>query len=142
MTTGDEVGASKAGPVPLRAVLDTNLVIAADVPVLEGELAISVVTVAELHFGVLVASDPKVRAERLRRLSVLQRAFDPLPVDDAVAASYGQLAAAVVATGRQPRARTMDILIAATAHAHRARLYTRNADDFRGLDALVDVVTV
>ena len=143
MTTGDEAGASKAGPVPLRAILDTNLVIAADVPVLEGELAISVVTVAELHFGVLVASDQKARAERLRRLSVLQRAFDPLPVDDAVAASYGQLAAAVVvAAGRQPRARTMDILIAATAHAHGARLYTRNADDFRGLDALVDVVTV
>jgi predicted nucleic acid-binding protein len=139
VTTGDEAGASKA---PLRAILDTNLVIAADVPVLEGELAISVVTVAELHFGVLVASDQKVRAERLRRLSVLQRAFDPLPVDDGVAASYGQLAAAVVAAGPQPRARTMDLLIAATAHAHGARLYTRNADDFRGLDALVDVVTV
>ena len=143
MTTGDEAAASKPGSVPVRAILDTNLVIAADVPVLEGELAISIVTVAELHFGVLVASDQKVRAERLRRLSVLQRAFDPLPVDDAVAASYGQLAAAaVVAAGRQPRARTMDILIAATARAHGARLYTRNADDFRGLDALVDVVTV
>jgi predicted nucleic acid-binding protein len=34
-------------------------------------------------------------------------------------------------------------LIAATAHAHSARLYTRrNADDFDGLDDLVDVVTV
>jgi predicted nucleic acid-binding protein len=126
----------------VRAVLDTNLIIAAGVPVLEGELAISVATVAELHFGVLVARDRAVRAERLRRLSVLQRAFDPLPVDDAVAASYGQLAAAVVAAGRQPRARTMDLLIAATAHAHGARLYTRNADEFRGLDGLVDVVTV
>jgi predicted nucleic acid-binding protein len=75
-------------------------------------------------------------------LSVLQRAFDALPVDDAVAASYGQLAAAVVAAGRQPRARTMNILIAATAHAHDARLYTRNADDFRGLEGLVEVVTI
>jgi predicted nucleic acid-binding protein len=128
--------------VRVRAVLDTNLLIATDVPVLEGDLAISVVTVAELHFGVLVAREPSVRAERLRRLSVLQRAFDPLPVDDAVAASYGQLAAAVVAAGRQPRARTMDLLIAATAHAHDARLYTRNADDFTGLDGLVDVVAV
>ena len=99
-------------------------------------------TVAELHFGVLVARDQQVRAERLRRLSVLQRAFDALPVDDAVAASYGQLAAAVVAAGRQPRARTMDLLIAATAHAHDARLYTRNADDFRGLQGLVEVVTI
>jgi predicted nucleic acid-binding protein len=123
-------------------VLDTNLVIATDVPALEGELAISAVTIAELHFGVLVAREASTRAERLRRLSVLQRAFDPLPVDDAVAASYGQLAAAVVAAGRQPRVRTMDLLIAATAHAHDARLYTRNADDFVGLDGLVDIVTV
>lgn len=126
----------------MRAVLDTNLVIATDVPPLPGELAISVVTMAELHFGVLVAREQAVRAERLRRLSVLQRNFDPLPVDDAVAASYGQLAAAVAAVGRQPRARTMDLLIAATAHAHTARLYTRNADDFVGLDDLVDVIAV
>ena len=138
---GGAVAPEPSGLVP-RAILDTNLVIAADVPVLEGELAISVVTIAELHFGVLVAHDQRVRAERLRRLSVLQRAFDALPVDDAVAASYGQLAAAVVAAGRQPRARTMDILIAATAHAHDARLYTRNADDFRGLEGLVEVVTI
>jgi predicted nucleic acid-binding protein len=142
VTQQDEAGAPEPGGASLRAVLDTNLVIAADVPTMEGELAISAVTIAELHFGVLIARDQAVRAERLRRLSVLQRAFDPLPVDDAVAASYGQLAAAVVAAGRQPRARTMDLLIAATAHAHGARLYTRNADDFRGLDGLVDVVTV
>lgn len=126
----------------MRALLDTNLVIATGVPPLAGELAISVVTVAELHFGVLVARDQAVRAERLRRLSVLQRTFDPLPVDDAVAASYGQLAAAVVAAGRQRRSRTMDLLIAATAHAHSARLYTRNADDFVGVADLVDVVAV
>lgn len=126
----------------MRAVLDTDLVVATDVPALDGELAISVATVAELHLGVLVAREPAVRAERLRRLSVLQRTFDPLPVDDAVAASYGQLAAAVVAAGRQPRARTMDLLIAATAHAHSARLYTRNVDDFVGLSDLVEVVAV
>ena len=126
----------------VRALLDTNLVIATDVPVLEDELAISVATVAELHFGVLVAREPSVRAERLRRLSILQRSFDPLPVDDAVAASYGQLAAAVVAAGRQPRARVMDLLIAATAHAHDARLYTRNVDNFAGLAGLVEVVAV
>jgi len=127
---------------PLRAVLDTSVVIAADVAPLEGDLAISAVTLAELHFGVLVTADPAVRAERLRRLSVLQRRFDALPVDEAVAASYGQLAAAVVGTGRQPRARTMDLLIAATAHAHSARLYTRNPGDLRGADELIDVVGV
>lgn len=126
----------------VRAVLDTSVVIATDIAPLEGELAVSAITLAELHFGVLVAKQRKVRAERLRRLLVLQRTFDALPVDEAVAASYGQVAAAVVDAGRQPRARSMDLLIAATAHAHSARLYTRNADDFDGLDDLVEVVTV
>jgi predicted nucleic acid-binding protein len=126
----------------MRAILDTSVVIATDIAPLEGELAISAITLAELHFGILVTKQRKVRAERLRRLLVLQRTFDALPVDDAVAASYGQVAAAVVDVGRQPRARSMDLLIAATAHAHSARLYTRNANDFDGLDDLVDVVTV
>jgi predicted nucleic acid-binding protein len=36
----------------------------------------------------------------------------------------------------------MDLLIAATAHAHSATLYTRNADDLRGLEDLIDIVTV
>jgi predicted nucleic acid-binding protein len=126
----------------VRAILDTSVVLATDVGPLEGELAISAITLAEMHFGVLVAKASGVRAERLRRLLVLQRTFDALPLDDAVAASYGQVAAAVVDAGRQPRARSMDLLIAATAHAHSARLYTRNIDDFRGLDGLVDVLFV
>ncbi len=126
----------------VRGILDTSVVIATDVGPLEGELAISSATLAELHFGVLVATTAGVRAERLRRLSILQRTFDALPVDDAVAASYGQLAAAMGDTGRRPRARTMDLLIAATAHAHSARVYTRNADDFVGVDGLVEVVSV
>lgn len=126
----------------MRAVLDTSVVIATDVGPLPGELAISAVTLAELHFGVLVATEPTARAERLRRLSVLQRQFDALPVDDQVAASYGRLAAAVVAAGRQPRARTMDLLIAATAHAHGARLYTRNAADLTGIDEMLEMVAL
>ncbi len=126
----------------MRALLDTSVVIATDIEPMEGELAISAVTLAELHFGVLVAKERSVRAERLRRLLVLQRSFDALPLDEAVAASYGQIAAAVVEAGRQVRPRSMDLLIAATAHAHSARLYTRNADDLRGLDDLLDVVAV
>ncbi|MCV7006077.1 twitching motility protein PilT [Mycobacterium gordonae] len=126
----------------MRGVLDTSVVIATDVAPLEGELAISAVTLAELHFGVLVAKRGSIRAERLRRLLLLQRTFDALPLDGAVAASYGQIAAAVVEAGRQPRARSMDVLIAATAHAYSARLYTRNPDDFAGLGDLVDVVAV
>jgi predicted nucleic acid-binding protein len=126
----------------VRAILDTSVVIATDVQPLDGELAISAITLAELHFGVLVAKEHKVRAERLRRLMVIQRKFDALPLDEAVAASYGQVAAAVVDAGRQPRARSMDLLIAATAHAHSARLYTRNPEDVDGLGDLVEVVPV
>lgn len=126
----------------MRAILDTSVVIATDVPELEGELAVSAATLAELHFGVLVAQGQEVRAERLRRLSFLQRQFDPLPLNEAVSASYGQLAAAVAAAGRQPRARVMDLLIAATAHAHSARLYTRNTGDLTGADDFVEVVPV
>lgn len=124
------------------AVLDTSVVIASDVGPLPGELGVSAATLAELHFGVLVARTSSARAERLRRLSILQRRFNPLPIDDRVAASYGQLAAALVAAGRRPRARVMDLLIAATAHAHGARLYTRNADDLIGIGDLLEVVPV
>ncbi|MGH3830573.1 MAG: type II toxin-antitoxin system VapC family toxin [Pseudonocardiaceae bacterium] len=126
----------------MRAVLDTSVVIAHDVPRLDGELAISAATLAELHFGVLVTADPATRAERLRRLTVLSRRFDALPVDDAVAVSFGMLAAAVARSGRQPRSRVMDLLIAATAHAHEARLYTRNSEDFTGLADHLEIVPV
>lgn len=125
-----------------RGLLDTSVVIAEDVAPIPGVVAISAATLAELHFGVLVAKSPEVRAERLRRLSILQRRFDALPLDDEVAASYGRLAAAVVEAGRQPRRRTVDLLIAATAHAHSATLYTRNPDDFAGLENLINIKTV
>ena len=133
-----------SGPpsAPERAILDTSVIIGAEVAPIPGVLAISAITLAELQFGVLVAKGADVRAERLRRLSLLQQRFDALPVDEAVAISYGRLAAAVVEAGRRPRRRVMDLLIAATAHAHDARLYTRNPDDFAGLEGLVDIRTL
>lgn len=83
-----------------------------------------------------------VRAERVRRLGAVKRAFEPLAVDAAVARAYGALAAAVVAAGRQPRARVTDLLIAATAVAHDARLYTRNAADLVGLEHHLGIVAL
>ncbi|MFL6123490.1 PIN domain-containing protein [Actinophytocola sp.] len=123
-----------------RGILDTSVLIADDVAPIPGELAISVVSVAELQFGVLVASD-EARAGRLSRLSAIQRRFTPLPVDEAVADSYARLAARVVQIGRQPRVRAMDLLIAATAHAHKATVYTRNAKDLAGLADMVSIVS-
>lgn len=125
-----------------RGVLDTSVLIASDVPALPGELAVSVISLAELSFGVLVAASEQTRATRLARLAALSRRFDPLPVDEAVSDSYGRLAAATAQSGRKPRARAMDLLIAATAHAHGATLFTRSAADLRGVEDLLEVVAV
>lgn len=122
-----------------RGILDTSVLIADDVTALPGVLAISVISLAELQFGVLVAADDRARALRLRRLSAVQRRFDALPVDEAVAESYGMLAAQIVSAGWQRRSRSLDLMIAATAHAQGATLYTRNVDDFRRLSDLLTV---
>lgn len=125
-----------------RGILDTSVLFATDVAPIPGELAISVASLAELQFGVLVASNDRIRGLRLGRLSAIQRRFDALPIDEAVADSYAQLAARVVQVGRQPRGRVMDLLIAATAHAHNAAVYTRNPNDLIGLDDLITITAV
>ena len=64
-------------------------------------------------------------------------------IDQSIANPWDrQLAAAVANSGRQPRARVMDLLIAATAYAHTARLYTRNARDLVGIEHLIDIVAL
>lgn len=126
----------------MRCVLDTSVLLGPSPGELEGEIAISSASLAELHFGVLVARSDATRATRLRRLAVIEQTFQALPVDATVAREYGRLAAAVVAAGRQPRARVMDLLIAATAAAHGARLYTRNPSDLVGLEGVLEIVSI
>jgi predicted nucleic acid-binding protein len=66
-----------------------------------------------------------------------------LPFDGDAARAYGRIFAAVAAAGRKARgARAVDLLIAATALAAELPLYTRNGDDFVGLDGLVDIRVV
>ena len=126
----------------MRTLLDTSVLFGPSPGPLDGELAISTISLAELHFGVLMTASAAVRAERLRRLSVVERTFSALPVDATVARHYGRLAAAVAAAGRNPRVRAMDLLIAATAVAHGARLCTRNAGDLLGIEEYVEVLAL
>jgi len=121
----------------VRALLDTSVLIGSESPG-DVEGAISAASLAELHFGVLVASDDDERARRVRRLGLIEATFDPLPVDADVAREWGRLAAAVTARGGRPRRRAIDLAIAATANVHRVPLLTRDREDLRIVDDLVD----
>lgn len=137
-----------------RGLLDTNILILRrwiDPEELPDEMAISAITLAELSAGPHQVrknaehDDHDEHAERARRLDVLQRAeneFDPIPFDAEAARAYGRVCAAVVSTGRKPRRRVADLMIAAVAVAQDLALYTANPDDFAGLDELLTIVPV
>ncbi len=131
---------------PPRGLIDTSVVLDLERLDPEGlpfEIAISALTLAELAAGPHVASDAKERGVRQDRLQRAEAAFDALPFDADAARAYGRVYSAVVSTGRKARgARAVDLLIAATAAAATLPLYTRNVDDFRGLDDVVVVVGV
>jgi toxin FitB len=123
----------------LRLLLDTSVLIAGDVPA-EHETAISTVSIAELHFGLLVAASEGERSLRTSRLGLLEARFpDPLALDDRVAREWGRLLAAVAKRGGRPRRRMADLAIAATATVHGAALFTHNAKDFKIVEDLVDL---
>jgi hypothetical protein len=82
----------------------TSVMLSADPDLGDVDAAISPITLAELHFGVLVAGDPTVRAEGLRRLGLIARTFDPIPVDEVVARKYGRLAASTTSGEAKPAA--------------------------------------
>ena len=127
-------------------MLDTSVVIDLDelspllLPV---AVAVSALTIAELAAGPHATQDPDERGRRQDRLQRTEATFDPLPFDADAARAYGRIFAAVMASGRKARgARAVDLLIAATALASELPLYTRNGDDFRALDGLVEIVVI
>ena len=123
----------------MRAVLDTSVLIGGEAVSPGTASAISAVSIAELHFGLLVATDDDARAKRATRLGMLEARFpDPLPVDDRVAREWGRLQAAVAGRDGQPRRRAADLAIAATANVHGAVLLTNNLKDFAIIDDLVN----
>ncbi len=120
-----------------RGLLDTSVFIARegrglDVAGLPSEIAVSVITYAELRAGVLAASDLAVRS---RRLTTLQTVADlnPLPIDASVAAAWAELRLRLAGSGR--RMNVNDTWIAATALAHDVPVVSQDAD----FDVLADL---
>jgi predicted nucleic acid-binding protein len=129
-----------------RGVIDTSVVIdleKLDRLSLPTELSISSLTMAEIAAGPHATNDADERARRQDRLQRTEAVFDPLPFDAEAARAYGRVFAAISATGRKARgARAVDLMIAATACSAGLPLYTRNIEDFRGLESVVEVIAV
>ncbi len=115
-----------------RAVADTSLFIARETGrpldryAGDREIAVSIVTIAELEMGVLAAAAPRVRAARLQTLRDAEQ-LSALPVDRAVASAFATLVVEMRAAGRG-KLGVQDGWIAATAIAHDAELLTQDAD--------------
>lgn len=121
----------------MRALLDTSVLIGATPPG-EVKAAISVASLTELHYGVLVAADDDERARRVDRLAVVESAFDPLPITPEIARAWGRLASAVTQRGGHPRRRQIDLAIAATALVEQVPLLTHDLADLHIIRDLVD----
>ena len=113
-----------------RAIADTSVFIAQEsgreLGDLPEQIAVSVVTAAELELGVLRAANPTSRAIRLSTLSRVQATYPLLPVDPEVASYFARLASSELSKGR--RLRRHDAWIAATALRHGAAVITQDAD--------------
>jgi toxin FitB len=122
----------------VAVLLDTSVLIAAHSGP-EEDAAISVMSLTELHFGVLVARNETARASRILRLGAIESHFDAIPFDAAAARECGRLHAAVAQRGGQPRRRALDLAIAATANVQGVPLLTYNTKDFQLIADMVDI---
>jgi toxin FitB len=99
----------------------------------EDDVFLSVVTFAELRFGVerLAAGSRRKRLDEWLRIELPVR-FEQriLLVDGAVADEWGRMVARGAGRGKPIGA--MDALVASTAEVHGLTLVTRNARDFEG----------
>lgn len=115
----------------MRALLDTSFFVATESgrPLREPpgvtETEVSVVTLAELTVGVLVASDAD-RPGRVATLSAVESTWDPLPIDAEVARAFARIAADLRA--RRRRVPILDALIAATAVVAQVPVVTQDRD--------------
>ena len=127
----------------MKGLLDTSVFIATEqarqlaIERLPDEAAVSVVTLAELEFGVHMADSESTRSQRLRTLLAVRNTYVALPIDEDVASTFAELVAAARRVGRRPK--VQDAWIAATAKAHGVAVYSQDAD-LEGLG--VDIVRV
>jgi predicted nucleic acid-binding protein len=125
---------------PGLGVLDTSVVILLDQLAADADLPeqplITTVTLAELSVGPLVTDDESERAVRLARLQVTEATFEPIPFDAPAARAFGRVAAALRGSGRRPKARSFDAIIAATALSRSLPIFTANPEDFNGIEGL------
>jgi predicted nucleic acid-binding protein len=103
---------------------------------------VSTITLAELGLGLHTTADPAERALRAERLQRAESVFDPLAFTVESARRFSHLAGLVIAAGRSPKPRRLDLMIAAVASANQVPLYTRNPDDFAGLESVLTTVAV
>ena len=136
---------AEAVATPTRGLLDTSVVIdmdMIDVNLLPDESAIATITMAELAAGPHAAGSDAERANRQDRLQWAAQTWDPLPFDTNAARMYGRVYSAMRVSGRSTRSRLADLLIASTAASNELALYTRNPNDFVGLEQILCIRTV
>ncbi len=130
-------------PEHALALLDTSCVI--DFPDQMEQLAeaaaVSTLTIAELAYGIH-HDDPIVAAAREARYRDVLKEFDPVPYSARAAHLYGAIAASVRKSGRNPRPRRIDLMLASVAAELGAVLLTRNPADFVGIPSISHVVAV
>lgn len=119
-------------------LLDTSVFIAREDGRELGELpervAVSVVTIGELQYGVLAAADDGVRARRAETLAAA-RAADPIPINEAIMGTWARLVADCRAAGIHRAIKLTDSLIAATAIDRGLAVVTQDADFEKLADA-------
>lgn len=126
------------------AILDTSILIAREqgrpmTTPLPDQVAVSVVSIAELELGVLMARGLTVREQRLRTLTELKSLSSAIAIDERTASAYARLAARALEAGRRPRVN--DTWIAATALVTDAEVWTQD-EDFSDFAPDVSVVRV
>ena len=125
----------------MRALLDTSFFVATESGRPLGDMAkvteteVSVVTLAELTVGVLVADDDD-RPARVATLSAVESTWDPLPIDAEVARQFARIVAALRAGSR--RVPILDALVAATAIVEQIPVVTQDND----YEAIPDVEVI